>query len=62
MIKTVRMRIKKLPFTGNGQSGVETNSSDRLKKIAALDKASCFEMLNSSEQGLDTEAAEERQK
>ncbi|MFL5787273.1 MAG: magnesium-translocating P-type ATPase [Flavisolibacter sp.] len=61
MIKTVKHSTQKLPFTQT----IQTNNGDpagRLKNIASADKATCFEILGSSDSGLDTEQAEDRRK
>ena len=61
MVTTVKSKIRKLPFNGNGQNG-KTDSVNRLKTIAAADKYTCFSFLNTTEEGLDNDIAEERQK
>ncbi|HEU0064830.1 MAG TPA: cation-transporting P-type ATPase, partial [Flavisolibacter sp.] len=58
---TVKSKIRKLPFQGNGENG-HSDSVNWLKNIAASDKTSCYQLLNSSEEGLDEDTAEERLK
>ncbi len=51
MIRTVKDGIQKLPFTHTVLNNGDPAS--RLKNIAAADKITCFQILESSESGLD---------
>src|SRR3974390_340128 len=61
MLSIFRKKIaKRLPFS-SGKSGLDASATSKLKSASGEEKEIFFSMLDSSELGLSSEQAEERQ-